>query len=51
LTVSTNEPGLFVYTANFIDTNRAMKGGVAYPLRAGVALETGRLDAFTHPPA
>lgn len=41
LTVSTNEPGLFVYTANFIDTNRTMKGGVTYPLRAGVALETG----------
>lgn len=41
LTVSTTEPGLFVYTANFIDTTRTMKGGVSYPLRAGVALETG----------
>jgi aldose 1-epimerase len=41
LTVSTTEPGLFLYTANFIDTNRTMKGGVTYPLRAGVALETG----------
>lgn len=41
LTVSTNEPGLFLYTANFIDTSQVMKGGVTYPLRAGVALETG----------
>jgi len=41
LTVSTDEPGLFLYTANFIDTQRAMKGGVSYPVRAGVALETG----------
>lgn len=41
LTLWTTEPGLFLYTANFIDTNRVMKGGVSYPLRAGVALETG----------
>lgn len=41
LTVSTSEPGLFLYTANFISTDRVMKGGVKYPLRAGVALETG----------
>ncbi len=41
MTVSTNEPGLFLYTANFISTDRVMKGGVKYPLRAGVALETG----------
>jgi aldose 1-epimerase len=41
LTLSTTEPGLFLYTANFLDTRRAMKGGVTYPLRAGVALETG----------
>jgi aldose 1-epimerase len=42
LTVSTNEPGLFLYTANFLDTSRLMKGGVTYPQRAGVALETGK---------
>lgn len=41
LTVLTTEPGLFLYTANFFDTGRTMKGGVQYPLRAGVALETG----------
>lgn len=50
LTVSTTEPGLFLYTANFIDTNQTMKGGVRYPLRAGVALETGRFpDAPNQP--
>jgi aldose 1-epimerase len=40
LRVFTTEPGVFLYTANFIDTERLMKGGVRYPLRAGVALET-----------
>lgn len=41
MTVLTSEPGLFLYTGNFIDTRRTMKSGVTYPLRAGVALETG----------
>lgn len=41
LTVLTTEPGVFLYTANFLDTSRVMKGGITYPLRAGVALETG----------
>lgn len=41
LAVWTTEPGLFLYTGNFIDTRQTMKGGVTYPLRAGVALETG----------
>lgn len=50
LTVSTNEPGLFVYTANFIDTQRTMKGGVRYPLRAGVALETGHFPDSPNQP-
>jgi aldose 1-epimerase len=36
----TTEPGVMLYTANFISTDRLMKGGVKYPLRAGVALET-----------
>ena len=40
LRVLTSEPGLMLYTANFINTERVMKGGVTYPLRAGVALET-----------
>ena len=50
LTVSTNEPGLFLYTANFINTERAMKGGVRYPLRAGVALETGHFPDSPNQP-
>jgi aldose 1-epimerase len=50
LTVWTTEPGLFLYTANFIDTRMRMKGGVSYPLRAGVALETGHFpDSPNHP--
>ncbi|EQB31498.1 hypothetical protein M529_14365 [Sphingobium ummariense RL-3] len=40
LQVLTSEPGLMLYTANFINTQRPMKGGAPYPLRAGVALET-----------
>jgi aldose 1-epimerase len=50
LTVHTNEPGLFLYTANFIDTERVMKGGVRYPLRAGVALETGHFPDSPNQP-
>jgi aldose 1-epimerase len=50
LTVSTDEPGLFLYTANFIDTQRIMKGGVKYPLRAGVALETGHFPDSPNQP-
>ena len=41
MNVFTSEPGLFLYTANFIDSARTMKGGLRYPQRAGVALETG----------
>lgn len=50
LTVSTTEPGLFLYTANFISTTRAMKGGATYPLRAGVALEIGHFPDAPHQP-
>ena len=50
LTVLTTEPGLFLYTANFIDTGRPMKGGVTYPLRAGVALETGHFPDSPNQP-
>jgi aldose 1-epimerase len=50
LTISTDQPGLFLYTANFISTTRAMKGGVTYPLRAGVAMEIGQFpDAPNQP--
>jgi len=50
LTVWTTEPGLFLYTANFLDTSRPMKGGVTYPLRAGVALETGHFPDSPNQP-
>ena len=40
LRIETTEPGLMLYTANYISTDRVMKGGVKYPLRAGVAMET-----------
>jgi aldose 1-epimerase len=50
LTVSTTEPGIFLYTANFLDTEHRMKGGVRYPLRAGVALETGHFPDSPNQP-
>lgn len=50
LTVSTSEPGLFLYTANFIDTDHVMKGGRKYPLRAGVAVETGHFPDSPNQP-
>jgi aldose 1-epimerase len=50
LTVYTVQPGLFLYTANFISTSRIMKGGSTYPLRAGVAMEIGHFpDAPNQP--
>lgn len=50
LTVSTTEPGLFIYTANFIDTQRSMKAGKTYVPRAGVALETGHFPDSPNQP-
>ena len=50
LSVYTTEPGLFLYTANFLDTRQRMKGGVTYPLRAGVALETGHFPDSPNQP-
>jgi len=50
LAISTTEPGLFLYTANFISTTRTMKGGVTYPLRAGVAMEIGHFPDAPHQP-
>jgi len=50
LRLYTTEPGLMLYTANYISTERVMKGGVKYPLRAGVALETQHFpDSPNHP--
>jgi aldose 1-epimerase len=50
LTVFTTEPGLFLYTANFLDTEHLMKGGLKYPLRSGVALETGHFPDSPNQP-
>ena len=36
----TNEPGIQVYAGNFLDGTVRGKGGVAYPARASVCLET-----------
>lgn len=40
LTVSTNEPGIQVYTGNFLDGSAVGKGGQAYGQRAAICLET-----------
>ena len=40
LTVSTNQPGLQFYSGNFLDGRVVGKGGVAYPFRSAIALET-----------
>ena len=37
---ATTCPGLQLYTANFLSGGHAGKGGVAYPDRGGVCLET-----------
>lgn len=38
--VYTNEPGIQIYTGNFLKGNDVGKNGVAYPCRASVCLET-----------
>ena len=38
--VYTNEPGIQIYTGNFLKGNIVGKNGVAYPCRASVCLET-----------
>jgi len=40
LEVYTNEPGLQVYTGNFLDGNVTGKHGIAYPFRASVCMES-----------
>ena len=40
LEVYTNEPGIQVYTGNFLDNTVKGKYGVTYPRRAAVCLET-----------
>lgn len=50
LTITTDQPALFLYTANFISTTRLMKGGITYPLRAGVAMEIGQFPDSPNEP-
>jgi aldose 1-epimerase len=40
LDVATTEPGIQIYTGNFLDGSRKGKGGVAYNRRGGLCLET-----------
>ena len=40
LTVYTDEPGVQVYTGNFLDGSVVGKKGIAYPFRSAVCLET-----------
>lgn len=47
--VFTTEPGLQVYTGNFLDGTVKGKGGVAYPQRAAICLETQKFpDSPNH---
>ena len=50
LTVYTDEPGIQVYTGNFLDGTVKGKKGIAYPKRASVCLETQHYpDSPNHP--
>ncbi|HEX9164493.1 MAG TPA: aldose epimerase family protein [Gemmatimonadales bacterium] len=50
LEVATTEPGLQLYTGNYLDGTITGKGGVAYPRYAGLCLEAqGFPDAVNHP--
>ncbi len=40
LTIRTNEPGIQIYTGNFLDGTVKGKGGITYNTRAGICLET-----------
>ena len=39
MTVYTTQPGLQIYSGNFLDGSVRGKGGVAYPKHAGLCLE------------
>jgi len=50
LQVYTNEPGIQVYTGNFLEGKVQGKHGIAYPQRSGVCLETQKYpDSPNHP--
>ena len=40
LVISTTEPGVQLYSGNYLDGTRVGKGGIAYPERSAFALET-----------
>jgi aldose 1-epimerase len=48
--ISTNEPAIVVYTANYLDGTLRGKGGAAYQQHSAICLETGRPpDAIRFP--
>ena len=50
LTISTDQPGLQFYSGNFLDGGATGKGGVSYPFRSAIALETQHFpDSPNHP--
>lgn len=50
MTVYTDQPGLQLYTGNFLDGTNIGKGGVAYRFRSALCLETqGFPDSPNHP--
>ncbi|MDX1474614.1 MAG: aldose epimerase family protein [Reinekea sp.] len=50
LIVATDQPGMQLYSGNFLDGTERGKGGLAYPKRSGLCLETqGFPDAPNHP--
>jgi aldose 1-epimerase len=51
LEVSTTEPGIQFYTANFLDGSDKGKGGVAYGPRTGFCLETQHFPDSPNKPA
>jgi aldose 1-epimerase len=51
LEVSTTEPGVQFYTGNFLDGTLKGKGGVGYPRRGGLCLETQHFPDSPNKPA
>jgi aldose 1-epimerase len=51
MSIRTTQPGLQVYSGNFLDCTLRGKGGVAYPRHAGMCLETQHLPDSPNQPA
>lgn len=50
LFITTDQPGLHVYTGNFLDGSQMREGGKSFKHRSGICLETGRYpDSPNHP--